>query len=178
MQIRSRKALDETAITMKTTKINKITKTSKFCRAIDEKWRGNANEVQEGPPRNSENCENNDNFEILQGFWRKETKKCKWGQGGPSTKQEKLRKLLTKKWRKWQKSRNFAGPLAKWWWGNANEVQEGPRRNSQKFEGHYWWQRQEFTGSPEKPHDWTFSKICKNASYEYLVTYFNNTTLN
>ena len=89
MQIRSRKALDETAITMKTTKINKITKTSKFCRAIDEKWRGNANEVKEGPPRNSEN---NENFEILQGLWRK----GKWGQWGPSTKQEKLRKVLTK----------------------------------------------------------------------------------
>ena len=178
MQIRSRKALDETAITMKTTKINKITKTSKFCRAIDEKWRGNANEVQEGPPRNSENCENNDNFEILQGFWRKETKKCKWGQGGPSTKQEKLRKLLTKNG---ENDKNLETLPGHWRSGDEemqNEVQEGPRRNSQKFEGHYWWQRQEFTGSPEKPHDWTFSKICKNASYEYLVTYFNNTTLN
>ena len=30
----------------------------KFCKAMHEKWRGNVNEVKEGPRRNSENCEN------------------------------------------------------------------------------------------------------------------------
>ena len=38
MQMKSRKALGETAKIAKTTKIAKI---SKFCKAIDEKWRGN-----------------------------------------------------------------------------------------------------------------------------------------
>ena len=58
MQMRSRKALDETA---------KITTTTK-------------------------KLDNNKYYEILQGHARKMKRKCKWGQGRPSTKQRKLRK--------------------------------------------------------------------------------------
>ena len=39
MQMKSRKALGETAKITKTTKIANMTK---FCKVIDEKWRGNA----------------------------------------------------------------------------------------------------------------------------------------
>ena len=104
-------------------------KISKYCRTIEEKWRGNANEVKEGPLEAAKITKTTIIAEItkISRFFR------------ALTKQQKVQKLITL----------FLAV------------------------DHYWWQQDELLGGPDK-NIWLNIFNSKNANYKYLVTYFNN----
>ena len=123
-----RNVLKKTNFCTSATKIPKLTKISKFFRALDEQWQENANEVKKGPLEAAKITKTIAKLTKISNFvgpWQK----LKLWENANEVKGDPWRDSENyEKYGNWENNKisTFCRAIAEKWRGNANEVKKGP----------------------------------------------------